>query len=325
MLRRILNVSPPGLALAALLANWLVVLDGAVVRATGSGAGCGTHWPTCQGEIVPLSAGVHTLIEFGHRSLTVLVVVLGVWLLVRAFRARREKPGFWLFARLAFVFLILEALLGAVTVLFDLTRGNPSLIASLMVPVHLTNSFIFLGVLTLCFVAARADAPWPPRLRSRGLLAVVLGVGLLSMLVLVFSGGVAALGDSLYPSSSLSAGLAQDFSSAHPLIRLRLFHPIVAAAVGIYLFLSLGLSWRSPAPQARRLAQFLFGVYIAQLFVGLANLVTLAPVALQLLHLATATAAFTLLCALSAFALGEPLQAEEAARQRSSLQSYKEA
>lgn len=323
MLRRILNVSPPGLALAALIANWLVVLDGAVVRATGSGAGCGNHWPSCNGEVIPLSAGVHTLIEFGHRSLTVLVVVLGVWLLARAFTARREKPGFWLFARLAFVFLILEALLGAVTVLFDLTRGNPSLVASLMVPVHLTNSFVFLGVLTLCFVCARADAPWPPRLRSRSLLAAVLGVGLLSMLLLVFSGGIAALGDSLYPTNSLSAGLAQDFSSSHPLIRLRFFHPVVAAAVGIYLFLSLGMSWRSPAPQARRLAQLLFGVYVAQLFIGLANLVTLAPVALQLLHLFTASLAFVLLTALSGFALGEPLQAETA-RQRGGL-PYKEA
>ena len=48
--------------------NLLVILWGAYVRATGSGAGCGSHWPLCNGEVVPRSAGLATLIEFTHRA-----------------------------------------------------------------------------------------------------------------------------------------------------------------------------------------------------------------------------------------------------------------
>ncbi len=40
-------------AWGVLLWNVLVALWGAYVRATGSGAGCGSHWPTCNGEILP--------------------------------------------------------------------------------------------------------------------------------------------------------------------------------------------------------------------------------------------------------------------------------
>lgn len=302
------KISSLALAWAALAANALVILQGAVVRSTGSGAGCGSHWPTCNGQVVPLNHTTESLIEFSHRLLSLAVLVLGAWLLLRAWRARRAQPGFFAFALAAFVFLIFEALLGGATVLFGLTGDNTTVARGVMVASHLVNSLLLIGTLTLTVVYARPRAPWPLRLGAQGPLATALLFGLLGMLVLMFSGGIAAMGNTMFPSESLAAGVAADFSAgSHPLIRLRILHPVIAIAVGVYLFLTLGLSrLLKPAPEAQRLAQVLFGVYLFQLLLGSANFALLAPAALQILHLFTAIAAFALLCAFAAYTLGSP-------------------
>ena len=302
------KISTPVLAWVAALSTWALIVQGAVVRATGSGAGCGSHWPTCNGAVVPLSPSAETLVEFSHRLLSLLILGFGAWLLVRAFRGRKENPGLWVFSLAAFIFLLTEALLGAVTVLFGLTGDNTTVARGLMVSAHLVNSLLLVGALTGAVVYAKEGRGlWPLRVREQGLLTTVLGVGLVGMLVLMFSGGIAAMGDTMFPASSLREGLAQDFHpEAHPLIRLRILHPLIAITVGIYLFLSLGLSWLlKPVSAAKRIAQVLFGVYVAQLVIGSANLAFLAPIPLQLLHLTTATLAFALLAALSVYALGE--------------------
>ena len=300
-----------GLAWAALFGNAVVILQGAFVRATGAGAGCGSHWPTCNGDIIPLNGSIETFIEFSHRLLSFSVLMLGLWILLRAFVKRKSQPGFFVFSTAAFFFLIVEALLGLATVRLELTGDTVSTLRGVMVAIHLVNSLLLIGTLTLTVVYARASArhktaPWPLRLQRQPAVATVLLVGLLGMLVLIFSGGIAALGNTMFPSESLRAGLAADFDPAsHIFIRLRLLHPVIAVTVGIYLFLSLGLSrLLKPVPEAGRLAQVLFGVYIAQLAIGTANLAFLAPVVLQLLHLGTAVLAFALLTALSAYTLG---------------------
>lgn len=295
------------LAWLALVGNALVILQGAFVRASGSGAGCGGHWPTCNGEVVPLNAGVHTLIEFTHRLLALTVLALGVWLVVRAWRLRKQQRGFSTFAFAAFYFLIMEALLGMITVVFGLTGDNHSLTRGVLVAVHLVNSLLLIGTLTGVVVFSRRNPPaWPLRVGRQGALATVLGLGLVGMLVLIFSGGIAAMGNTMFPSASLKQGFAADFNPAsHTLIRLRILHPLIAITVGTYLFVGLGLSWwLKPTPAARRTAQTLFGVYVAQLVVGTANLAFLAPMVLQLLHLTMAVLAFSLLTTLSLEMLG---------------------
>ncbi len=302
------KVSTPALAWTAALATWALIIQGAVVRATGSGAGCGSHWPTCNGAVVPLSPSTETLIEFSHRLLSLVILGFGAWLLVRAFRGRKENPGLWVFSLAAFFFLLTEALLGAATVLFGLTGDNATVARGLMVSAHLVNSLLLVGALTGAVIYAKEGRGlWPLRVRKQGLLATVLGLGLAGMLLLMFSGGIAAMGDTMFPASSLREGLAQDFHpEAHPLIRLRILHPVLAITVGIYLFLSLGLSWLlKPVGAAKRVAQALFGVYVAQLVIGTANVTLMAPIPLQLLHLTMATLAFALLAALSVYALGE--------------------
>ena len=146
------KISIQTLAWAALIGNSIVILQGAIVRATGSGAGCGRHWPTCNGEIVPLAASTETMIEFSHRLLSLVVLILGAWVLARVWQTRKEQRGLFVFGLLSFIFLIIEALLGAATVLFGLTGENTSVARGLMVASHLVNSLLLVGALTLTVV-----------------------------------------------------------------------------------------------------------------------------------------------------------------------------
>lgn len=300
------SISLPALAWTALVGNVVVILQGAVVRATHSGAGCGRHWPTCNGEIVPLAASTATTIEFTHRLLSLGVLVIGAVLLARTIAVRRERPGLFAFASLSFAFLVIEALLGAATVLLGLTGDNATVGRGVMVASHLVNSVLLVGALAGTVLYATGRARWPLRIGRQGILATTLGVGLVGMLVLMFSGGIAAMGNTIFPSETLAAGLAADFDpGSHPLIRLRILHPLIALTVGVYLFVSLGFGWwLKPAPEARGLTRALMGTYLVQLVIGTANLAFLAPVALQLLHLIVAVAAFALLSALSVVLLG---------------------
>jgi heme A synthase len=301
------KVSTLHLTAAALVATWLLIIQGAFVRATGSGAGCGRHWPTCNGDIVPFSHTTESLIEFSHRLLSLVILVLGAWLVWRAFSERRTNKGLWVSAVTSFVLLLNEAFLGALTVLWGLTGDNVSMARGLMVASHLINSLLLVGGLSLVYFFARhPDA----KLRWRGQwgLLTVLVVGIFSMLLLMFSGGIASMGNTMFPSESLAQGIAQDFNSeAHLLIRLRVLHPVLGMTVGTYLLVLLGLTWwLKPDPNVKRISRYLAGSYVAQLVVGLVNLLLLAPVFVQLLHLAIATAIFGLVTLLAITALTSP-------------------
>lgn len=319
------GISIEKLSWAALIGNMIVILQGAVVRATGSGAGCGSHWPTCNGEVVPLNHTVESVIEFSHRGLSGLVLLLGLWLLIRAWQARHGNRGFFVFASLSAVFVIIEALLGAATVLLGFTGDHVSTGRGVMVAAHLVNSLLLMGVLTGTVVYSRKQRPqWPLQAGSQKLLALVLTLGLAGMLLIMFSGGIAAMGTTMFPSETLREGVAADFSAdSHPLVRLRILHPLISLAIGIYLFVALGFSWwLKPVPAARRMAQALLTVYLVQLGVGLTNFVLMAPIVLQLLHLSLAVLAFSLLAALSIMTLGYPAVATASGRQNlSSLEN----
>lgn len=284
-----------------IFANLVVILQGAFVRATGSGAGCGRHWPLCNGEVVPLSGGFHTAVEFTHRMLSLVVLILGVWLMRRVWVAHRENRGLLAFTIAATLFLFIEAGLGALTVLWGLTGDNQSVGRGLMVSTHLVNSMLLVGALAGVLLYARPTPPaYPLRLRGQGALSTVLGIGLIAMLALMFTGGIAAMGNTMFPTTTLAEGIAADFDpESHPLIRLRILHPIIGITVGIYLFLSLGTAWWiKPAPEGRPWARSLLAVYLVQLVVGTVNLALLAPITLQLLHLSLAVLSFFLLSAL---------------------------
>ncbi|HYE66571.1 MAG TPA: COX15/CtaA family protein [Pyrinomonadaceae bacterium] len=265
--------------------NVLVIVWGAYVRASGSGAGCGSHWPLCNGEVMPRAPQVETLIELTHRLTSGLALLLVLGLLVWAFRAFPAKHVVRVGAVLSIVFIIIEALIGAGLVLLELVADNASMARALYLSVHLVNTFLLLAALTL--TAWWASGGLPVRIRGQGVIGWVCGAGLLGTLVLGVSGAVTALGDTLFPASSLADGLAQDFSpTAHLLIRLRVLHPTIAIIVSLFLIFTarLAVSLR-PSSGTRRLAAALAVLVLIQLGVGALNLALLAPISMQLVHL----------------------------------------
>lgn len=265
--------------------NLLVIAWGAYVRATGSGAGCGAHWPLCNGVIIPREPRIETMVEFSHRVSSGLTLVLVVILVIWAWRAFTKGSLVRKAAVFAVVFTITEALVGAGLVLFELVAENTTLIRAFSMMVHLVNTYLLLGALTLtAWWAARGE---PERLVWPGVNGLILVVGLVGLLVLGASGAVTALGDTLFPAGSLTEGFQQDFSpTAHFLIRLRILHPVIAVSVGVYLLAAVVWLRRSHnTPVQVTISNLLIGLFACQLALGIMNIYLLAPVWLQMIHL----------------------------------------
>ncbi len=271
--------------------NLVVIGWGAYVRATGSGAGCGQHWPLCNGEIVPRAPAVATIIELTHRLTSGLALLALLALVVAVWRARPASHPARRAAGWSMVFMLIEAGVGAGLVLFQLVADNPSMARALAMAVHLANTFLLLGAMTL---TARwlQDGPVGVSIAGRGARGVVIGVLALGVLVVGVSGAVAALGDTLFPATSLAHALEQDLSPAsHVLLRLRMLHPSLAAIVALALMV---VAPRLPVDAgAIRIAGLAPGTLVAllaafQVAVGAVNVLLLAPVWLQLVHLLVA-------------------------------------
>lgn len=283
--------------------NVLVVLWGAYVRATGSGAGCGSHWPLCDGQVLPRSSRVETLIEFSHRASSGLALLLVVVLFVWAFRLHPQGHTVRRGAAFSLLFIITEALVGAGLVLFELVADNTSLTRAVTVAVHLVNTFLLLGALTLTAWWA-SDKP-PLQVRGQGMRVLALGLGFLAMLVLGMTGAVTALGDTLFPPDSLAEGLRQDLDpTANFMIRLRLVHPVIAVATAFYLIFIAGLpEVTGEHTRSKRLARLLMALFGVQLVAGVVNVLLLAPLWMQQLHLLLADLSWIVLVLLAASAL----------------------
>ncbi len=258
--------------------NILVVLWGAYVRASGSGAGCGSHWPLCNGEVLPVAPRIETLIEFTHRLMSgvALVGVVALWLWSRAAFARGHRVR--RLALASFVFLITEALLGAGLVLFNYVDKDQSVGRAFYLSLHLVNTLLLLGALVL--------TAWFSRRRGRRPSYVVAAALPLAILVSV-AGAIAALGDTLFPATSLAQGFHQDFSAAASfLLRLRILHPALAILAGCYFVAVSVIVLRSkPRPVLTKLAIGVLILTLAQLGAGALNLLLLAPVWMQITHL----------------------------------------
>ena len=262
-----------------------VILWGAYVRATGSGAGCGSHWPLCNGEVIPISPRIETLVEFTHRVSSGLTLVLVVGLVIWAFVAFPRRHPARLGACVSGILVMSEVAVGAGLVYFELVAGNASAARAIAIAVHLVNTFLLLGALTL--TAWWASSGVLPVLRNQGRLPWIIGLSLAGVLIVGMSGAVTALGDTLFPASSLAQGVQQDLSPAtHFLVRLRVVHPFLAVLVALGAGAG-ALFVRDLKPEAatRRLALSLVGLFGIQLAAGLANVILLAPIWLQQVHL----------------------------------------
>ncbi len=281
------------LSVASLALTLIVIVWGAYVRASGSGAGCGSHWPKCNGEVIPLQPSIKTIIEFTHRAQTGILGIAIVLLVLGVFRV----SGRGSFARKAVtasvILLISESLIGAALVIFELVAHDASMKRVLSMSLHLTNTLLLLAAIAAT-TWSLFDQPAPAGNRkiSVGLVTIVV-----SFVAIGTTGAIAALGDTLYPAASLSAGMAQEMSKTASLIlKLRPLHPLVAVVGSAVIVTSVRLIARfANHHETKRWAILAQGATIAQLVLGIVNLVSLAPTWLQLTHLAMAETTWLLL------------------------------
>jgi heme A synthase len=302
-------------AWAVVAFNLAVILWGAYVRATGSGAGCGSHWPLCNGEVLPAAArGGKTFVEFAHRTtsgMAFLLVVGLAWWVFRAFpKGHAARKG----AVLSVVFMIIEALIGAGLVLFRLVADDASVARAFYLSLHLVNTFVLVGVLGL--TAWWASGGRALDLKGGGdALRWWLAAALLATLALGVSGAVAALGATLFPeSASVEAAGGRMTATAQLMFSLRHYqlHPLLAVTVGAYLSATAAVAKRArPGAWANRFANSVIALVVAQLGVGLLNAALLAPAWLQLTHLLLADLLWLALVLLSAAALARGGEAAE--------------
>lgn len=288
--------------------NVAVVVWGAFVRATGSGAGCGRHWPLCNGVVIPRAPVMETIIEFSHRLTSGLAFLLVLVLLIWARRAYPKGHHVRLAATGAMAFMISESLVGASLVLFEWVAGNVSTARVIVMGVHLLNTFVLLAFIALAAWWSAGGKRFT--LRNQGWVVWALLLGLLGVMAMSMAGSVTALGDTLFPSETLAEGLQQDFvASSHFLIRLRVWHPFVAVGVGAYLlFLAQQLSAARPGVYVNRASWVLRILYVIQLGAGLLNLILLVPVWMQLIHLFLAALVWITLVLLTAVTLAQEPQ-----------------
>jgi heme A synthase len=283
--------------------NIVVILWGAYVRASGSGAGCGSHWPFCNGEVIPRSPGAATMIEFSHRATSGLALVAVIVLLVWTLRATRAghpaRSGAWA----SLFFILTEAAVGAGLVLFQLVADNATMARALFMAAHLMNTFILVGCLTL--TAHWLSGGAPVCVRGAGWRGGAVALGLMALILTGTSGAVAALGDTLFPAGSLAEALRKDLSpTSHLLIRLRVLHPAIAIGTGLLIAFGAPRLLRDDTDRPRRLAAGAAALAVVQLAVGVANVILLAPMWMQLVHLLVADALWIACVLLAADVLG---------------------
>jgi heme A synthase len=271
-----------------------VILFGAWVRITHSGAGCGSHWPTCNGQVLPLSPSLETLIEFTHRLTSGLLGILGLVLVAWALRLF-DTGRAAIAAAVTLVFIVVEALIGAGLVLRELVADDDSVARAIVITIHLVNTLVLTAAASLTAWWSFDRRPLRPAQPGTGIW--ILALALLAIAVTSMTGAVTALGDTLFPVDTTAAGgvldrVRDDLSPAkHFLVRLRIFHPVVAVVAALVLYW-IG-SWvrdNAADPITARLARGLQHAVVAQVVLGVANIALAAPGWLQLGHLLLAQA-----------------------------------
>ena len=266
-------------AKAGLYLSIASILAGAFVRATGSGDGCGATWPTCKGKIIPALSDTSELIEFSHRSLSgvLLVVTLIIFAKTRSFQKDtlvRTVTNYLTF------FVIFEALIGAVIVIFEWVGLNSSLPRIIAVPIHLVNTFGLLGSYGILYKILQDDLETIRPMFNKNFI-------LISSLFLLSgaTGSITALADVLFPSASFIEGFLADFDkTSEVLTRLRILHPIISSALSIVLFVyATGISNKyNVSVKPLKL------LIIIAVFLGVLNVLSNIVLPLSILHLAIA-------------------------------------
>jgi heme a synthase len=298
----------------AVLAYFIaVILWGAVVRATGAGAGCGDHWPLCNGTVLQHSASANTMIEFAHRITSGIsffsAVGLLVWTYAGTVRGHLARPS----AVAVVAFTVVEAILGALLVKLGLTAQSQSPLRPWYLALHLTNTLLLLAALTLtAHLLSRKQGYLRGSVRMIAPFGAIAGI--VVVLIVGVTGSLAALGDTLFPATSLGSALAEDFSSTSGwLVRWRWTHPTIAFIASVFLiWILVRAARRSPFWDNRGLCALVLVLLAAQYVLGVLDVVLLAPVWLQIAHLLGADVLWAALVVLTARMTLQPV--EEAAK-----------
>jgi heme A synthase len=282
----------------------LVILFGAVVRITGSGAGCGQHWPSCNGQLLHMPQTLKTAIEYTHRATSGLSVIAIIGLLGAAFRIYPRGHATRRAATLAFAMILVEALIGALLVKLRLVENDASFGRILVLPLHLISTALLTAALAWCaYFASRDRASAHAISGTARWLLLLAGLGIL---LVSATGAVTALGDTVYPvhASGLSARVQEDQgASASLLQRMRDIHPFLALAVAAFVVYAAALlPSYCPGRAVKRACQYLAGAVCLQVLAGVTNVFMSAPGQLQVTHLLLANLAWISLILLAATA-----------------------
>jgi heme A synthase len=264
-----------------------VILWGAYVRATGSGAGCGDHWPLCNGVVIPRDAAIETLIELTHRVTSGLSLIFVIVLFILARKSVTHGHPLRRAAAFALFFIIVEALIGAGLVLFELVAHNASLKRMFSMSAHLLNTFALLSALSLCIWRSSESkphrhAPFRLMVKESSILIIALGLIFAGM-----TGAIAALGDTLYAGFGPLPLKAYLDGEVPLILRLRLVHPVVSVVTAVLILVVQSKLWKFYRdPLTSRLGWSLSGLLLVQLALGFVNVQLMAPVWMQLVHLA---------------------------------------
>jgi heme a synthase len=290
--------------------NLVVILWGVFLRASKSGDGCGQHWLTCHGEVIPSAPELKTVIEFSHRVTSALAGIFLIVLLVWAWRIWRankaETNHIFKVAVMSFVFVVIVGLLGAGLVLTGNTAENLTPTRPVWMAAHLITTLFLLTFLTLTAWFASGGKRF--NLKTEPKVLILLCVAVAGIFLVGMSGSIAALSNMIFPSQTLAEGLAKDFSAtSHILLRLRVSHPILSIMTSIYLIFLAG--WlRKKSENERSVARWsnaLSILILAQIAFGAVTLLTGAPILMQLGHLLLADLVWIAFVLLTASFLAE--------------------
>lgn len=296
--------------------NLLVIAVGTIVRATGSGDGCGSHWPLCDGEMIPLAPTIAKAIEFTHRAVSGVDGILVLALFVGGFLLFPKKHPVRPAVVGALLLTLFEAFIGAYLVKRHLVKDNATVDRAIWMSIHLCSTFFLLASLSLSawFAGNKssaegdASAVYGARLRFSGQGAVGFSLifAVLAMFALGVSGAVTALGDTLFPVRDHVDALMQAQFGTNFLQQLRLLHPYIAGSVGLYLLLIAGLvAHLRPTPVTKWCGLMLGYLFLSEIGAGLVNVFLRAPVWMQVFHLLLADFVWVSLVFLALGALSE--------------------
>lgn len=291
--------------------NVAVILWGAAVRATGSGNGCGDHWPLCNGSVFEHHPTVASMIEYAHRATSGIALFAVIGLLVWTFRGTAKRHLARIAAVLSLIFILNEALIGALLVLLGMTANNESPARAAYLSLHLTNTLLMLAAIALtAHFLSRRSGFMRDGVERHSIGASI--AGLAAIIVTGVTGSLAALADTLHPATNLRAAFLQDFSGRGDwLVRIRWVHPAAAVLAGLFVLWLILLGGRTAAN--RMLAAGLAGLLLLQYALGVADLTLLAPLSMQILHLLGADLVWITLVFLAARLSLRPKAVREAA------------